>query len=78
MNQNEIFNILKDIAKKNNISINNTHLNVELKKIGVDSLQGINLIIQVEEKCHVTIPDDDLVKIKTPADIINIIIKLQK
>jgi acyl carrier protein len=78
MDKSKIFNILKEVAKKHNINISNNQLDTTLKSLGIDSLQGVNLIIEVEEKCHVTIPDPELIKIKTPNDIINVILKLQK
>jgi acyl carrier protein len=76
MEKAKIQTILHDVAKTNNITITSAQMHKPLNEIGIDSLQGINIILQIEEKFNVKI--DDLTKLKTPNDIVNEFAKLLK
>ena len=59
------------------------HLSIDVDKViptadlvddlGADSLDGIELIMKLEETFNITIPDDEADKIKTVQDAINIV-----
>ena len=46
-----------------------------VKDLGADSLDVVEMVMNIEEECGVTIPDDVLANIKTVGDIINLIQK---
>lgn len=76
-------NIIKDInetLKKNNLhlKLEEKDCNKTLKELGVNSLASMTIIVDLEEKYGIQIPDDKLLKIKTPNDLINIIKSLKK
>lgn len=48
-----------------------------LKDIGADSLTTVELVMALEEKFSVEIPDKDLEKIKTVDDLIDLIIAIK-
>ncbi len=80
MAKNNIISDLNDIIKKNNINAKITEKNLkdDLKSMGIDSLTAMNIIISVEEKYNIQLPDDQLMKIKTPKDLIETIEKSMK
>ena len=41
--------------------------------LGADSLDAVELNLALEEACHITIPDEDLEKLKTVQDIVSYI-----
>lgn len=67
----KIEKIIDEVAKENNIKLNFSDLNVDLKSIGIDSLAAMNLIIQVEEKLGVSLDDEVLINIKTLSQLID-------
>ena len=44
-----------------------------VKDLGADSLDVIEMLMTLEEKYNITVPEEDVVNIKTVADIVNII-----
>ncbi len=75
-----IINDLNDVLKSNNINAKITEKNLkdDLKTMGIDSLGAMNVIIAIEEKYKIQLPDDQLMKIKTPKDLIEIVEKQLK
>ncbi len=75
-----IINDLNEILKANNINakISDKNLKDEMKSMGIDSLTAMNVIIAIEEKYNIQLPDDQLMKIKTPKDLIETIEKQLK
>ncbi len=75
-----IMSDLNTLLKKNNINakITDKNLKDDLKSLGIDSLSAMNVIISVEELYNIQLPDDQLMKLKTPKDLIDIIEKTTK
>lgn len=70
----KIINIVNNnLPNKNNISLAEEKL--DLTNIGLDSITFINIIIEIEEKLNIEIPDDYILisKMNTLEKIINIV-----
>lgn len=64
------------IAKQLNKSVDELTNEKEIvKDLGADSLDVVEMVMNIEEECDVSIPDDVLANIKTVGDIINLIQK---
>lgn len=64
------------ISKQLNKSIEELSDDKEIvKDLGADSLDVVEMVMNIEEECGVSIPDDVLANIKTVGDIINLIQK---
>jgi acyl carrier protein len=71
MNNKEIEKeLLKAIQKKTKKKVN---LNSVLKDIGLDSLDMLDQVVEIENKMNIKIDDEALFEIKTIQDIINTI-----
>lgn len=62
--------IILEVAKKNKINLNIENVQEDLKSMGIDSLSAMNLIMKIEEKLNVQLPDEELLKIKKLGDLI--------
>ena len=49
-----------------------------VKDLGADSLDVVELLISLEDNYGVSIPEDDVVNVKTVQDIVNMLDGLQK
>ena len=49
-----------------------------VKDLGADSLDVVELLISLEDNYGVSIPEDDVVNVKTVQDIVNMLEGLQK
>ena len=49
-----------------------------VKDLGADSLDVVELLISVEDDYGISIPEDDIVNVKTVQDIVDMIEKLEK
>lgn len=62
------------IADKLNVSLDKVVDNARfIEDLGADSLDNVELVMQLEEEFGVEIPDDDAAKIMTVKDAINFI-----
>ncbi|BAC44206.1 acyl carrier protein [Malacoplasma penetrans HF-2] len=63
------------VLEKNHSSlkINNKNINSNLKDLGLNSLDMLEMIVQVEEQLKISLPDEKLIEIKTPSDLLNLI-----
>ncbi len=59
------------IAKQNGITFKRSNLNVTLKDLGIDSLEMMGLIVNIEESLGVILDDDTLNHLKTLNDLVN-------
>lgn len=77
MDKNTIIKELNKIASENNVSIkiSDSTMNKTIKELGADSLQLLELVMSVEEKFKITLPDEELSQIKTANDLIETILK---
>lgn len=66
----DIQKYLKDYGVKKNID-----LNTEFKSLGIDSLDLVYLITELEKKYKVFLSNEELNKLKTINDLINLIKK---
>ncbi|MDE5949597.1 MAG: hypothetical protein K2G54_01850 [Malacoplasma sp.] len=75
MTIDQITNQINKILSKNNLSFKITSKNMSssLKDAGIDSLEMMELIVQVEEQLNIQLPDDKLLELKTASDLINLI-----
>lgn len=65
--------LLKIISKTLNIPENKIHLNSTMKSHGMDSLDGVELIMSIEEEFGFEILDKEADKLKTFKDCIDLI-----
>ena len=49
-----------------------------VKDLGADSLDVVELLISLEDDYGISIPEDDIVNVKTVQDIVDMIEKLEK
>ncbi|RXY97214.1 acyl carrier protein [Malacoplasma penetrans] len=63
------------VLEKNHSSlkINNKNINSNLKDLGLNSLDMLEMIVQIEEQLKISLPDEKLIEIKTPSDLLNLI-----
>ena len=75
MTIDQITNQINKILSKNNLSFKITpkNINSNLKDAGIDSLEMMELIVQVEEQLNIQLPDDKLLELKTASDLLNLI-----
>lgn len=69
----DIFEQVKKIAKEEKDI--NIELSSSLDKLGFDSLDLIELVIKIEDKYNINIPDEHIRKMKTVKDVIEYIKK---
>ena len=74
--ENKIIDLIADKLCKKKEQITLTSRLVE--DLGADSLDVVELIMAFEDEFGVTLPDEDIASMKTVADVINYIKKLQK
>lgn len=71
MNENKIYIEVKKMIKSK--FGKDVTLETILDETGIDSLDLLDLIVEVEKKNNVSITDDELLEIKTISDVVNII-----
>ena len=69
-----ILNDIKTIIKNKQIKIkSNTDLNTNIADLNIDSIDFIDIIIDIEEKYNIQIEDEKLTSIKSINDLIKAI-----
>ena len=67
------------LAKQLNLSADQIKPESDVvKDLGADSLDVVELLISLEDDCGISIPEDDIVNVKTVQDIVDMIEKLNK
>ncbi len=67
------------LAKQLNLSPDKITMESDVvKDLGADSLDVVELLISLEDNYGVSIPEDDIVNVKTVKDIVEMIEKLNK
>ena len=67
------------LAKQLNLSADQIKPESDVvKDLGADSLDVVELLISLEDDYGVSIPEDDIVNVKTMQDIVDMIEKLNK
>ncbi len=67
----KVTDVIKQVAKEENLNIDFSNQHTTLKDLKVDSLAAMNLIMKIEEKLQVTLDDAKLLDIKTLCDLIS-------
>ena len=70
--KNYVFQTIKDLTKK---GFNEAS---KIKEIGIDSLDLVEVIVAFEKKFKIAIPDFELEKVQTVADVIALLQKYLK
>lgn len=65
----EIFRIIKDAETM--IAPDKLTENADLRDIGADSLDMMNILLSIQEKYGVEVPDEDIEKLASISDICN-------
>lgn len=67
------------LAKQLNLPAEKISLESDIiKDLGADSLDVVELLISLEDDYGISIPEDDIVNVKTVQDIVDMIEKLEK
>ena len=67
------------LAKQLNLSLDKITMESDVvKDLGADSLDVVELLISLEDDYGISIPEDDIVNVKTVKDIVEMIEKLNK
>ncbi len=78
-NENLTNEICAAIAKQLRKPVTEDTLNIRLKEdLNADSLDLVELMMNLEEQYHITIADEDLVKMQTIGDVVNYITKIMQ
>lgn len=72
-------NVCKMLAKQLNLPESKITPESDIvKDLGADSLDVVELLIALEDDYGISIPEDDIVNVKTVQDIVNMIDQLKK
>jgi acyl carrier protein len=76
----KVFEILKKVAKQHNdkIDLNESDIKSTLKSLGIDSLEAMGIIIDVEKQLNVRLDEEALMNMKTLEDLIKSFERLLK
>lgn len=58
------------IAENRSISVDEIGLDSKFSELNIDSLTALSLIYDFEEEFNVSLPDEDVMKIKTVRDVV--------
>ena len=71
--------IVKLIAEKLNKKVDEIKMESHLvEDLGADSLDVVELVMSFEDEFGITLPDEDVAKLKTIKDIVDYILNLKK
>lgn len=65
--KDKILSVIREVAAKQkiNIKIDEQSLAVDFKKLGIDSINVLGIIVAIEDKVGFRLDDSELMKIKT-------------
>ena len=72
--QEEIFSIIENVGVS--VDIAKIKVNMPFNEAGVDSLELINIILEIEEKFGIKIPDEDIDALNTVDNIVSYLQKI--
>lgn len=58
------------IAENRSISVDEIKLDSKFSELDIDSLTALSLVYDFEEEFNVSLPDEDVMKIKTVRDVV--------
>ena len=70
MSTNVTEKVIGIIAKFKNIPEEKITLDSPLAELGMDSLDGLNLVFELEEAFDIMVPDDKALQMKTVRDVV--------
>lgn len=71
--------VSKLLAEQLNVSVDAVTPEKEIvKDLGADSLDIVELMMALEDEYGVTLPDDEVVDVKTVQDIVDMLAKIEK
>ena len=71
--------VAKVLAEQLNVDVSKITENSEIvKDLGADSLDVVELLMQLEEEFGITLPDSEMENLKTVQDIVDMMEKLGK
>ena len=68
-----INNVIEIISNRVAIPVSAITADTNLLELDIDSLDVINIVMDVEYSFNVKFEDDEIVELRTPSDIVNII-----
>ena len=71
MNMELAERVRKVIAKQMRIPVENVTIDSTFEELGMDSLDGVNLLFEVEEEFDISIDDDESRSIKSVREMVN-------
>jgi acyl carrier protein len=71
MNSETVERTIAVIAKFKNIPNENITVETALNDLGMDSLDGLNLIFELEEEFDILIPDDEALTMKSVGEMVS-------
>lgn len=63
--------IIKDVQAK--LNVEKLDMNASLNDLGLDSLDIVEYLLDLEEKYHVEFPSEDMENLKTVGDVISLV-----
>ncbi|MCQ3915221.1 MAG: phosphopantetheine-binding protein [Mycoplasmoidaceae bacterium] len=65
--KDKILSVIKDVAVKQkiNVKLDEQSLSIDFKKLGIDSIVVLSIIVAIEDKVGFRLDDSELMKIKT-------------
>lgn len=63
----KVLSVIRDVANKQkiNVKLDEQSLSIDFKKLGIDSIVVLNIIVAIEDKVGFRLEDTELTKIKT-------------
>lgn len=73
----KIINAINSALEKEhvNFKISQSNLEKPMKELGVDSISVISIVTELEAQFSIVLPDDELMNLKTPKDLVNLVEK---
>lgn len=68
--------VLKVIADTQRIPIERVTIDSSFEELGIDSMDGVNILFALENEFDITIPDDAAKQIRTPREMVEGVEKL--
>jgi acyl carrier protein len=65
--------LIEIVRQEKNLPAENLALDIPLAEAGIDSLDALTILFAIEEKFHISIPDDKARAIKTFGDMIGVV-----
>lgn len=71
----DTFSRLKTLLENRGIKTGQLTENSTLKDIGIDSLDLVEVLLELEKELHVTFSDDELLGCRSISDVVNLVAK---